>query len=142
MLKFEPTPVASLGPNPEPTLSAPQGAHLSSRHQPEEGHTAHDQAEGHDELEEEDYSEFEGLMAALPSDSARELLELLADGSELHVTQIASQIGGTSLSVSLLRNAVNRSFEQLNTDLYVHSEFKPKLGDRPLGIYYCLTRTS
>jgi DNA-binding transcriptional ArsR family regulator len=91
---------------------------------------------------EEDYSEFESLMAIVPHDSARELFELLADGSELHVSQIASRIGGTSLSVSLLRNAVNRAFEQSQSDLYIHSEFRPKIEDRPLGIYYCLTRSS
>ena len=95
------------------------------------------------EIEEpEDYQEFDQLMAALPNESARELFELLADGSEQHVSQIASQIGGTALSVSLLRNAVNRTFDQVGSDLYVHSEFRPKQGERPLGIYYYLTRSS
>ena len=81
-------------------------------------------------------------MSALHSDEARAFLELLFDGRSRHVSELIEQVGGSSLGMSLTRNKINTTLAELSVPFTVHSEFKPRVGERPHGIYYSLQRAA
>ena len=131
-------PEMLLNAAPEPTLEpAPKPTP-----EPADASTRTPLSPSHELLRVVPLHELTQALELISDEASRGFFELLLTEESVHVTQVVERVGGSSLSVSLKRNYLNRLLAEAGVPLMVHSEFRPKQGDQPLGIYYSLTKAN